>query len=122
MISAHSPTSSVLRSTRWWFASPASPLKKRPAPLTRTLRGLRAVALGDTRDDLFLGWEIAIKIAWAHPGLGADFLHRGLVEARAGKARLRGDEDFVAAVGLRLDVGATHEFVPCNNLERTFVR
>ena len=71
------------------------------------LRGVGAIAFGDARDDVFLRAEIAIEIARAHPGLGADFLHRGLVKARAGKAGLRRDENFVAAISLQLDVGAT---------------
>ena len=72
------------------------------------LRGLGAVALRDRRDDVFLGAEVAVEAARAHAGLGADFLHRGLMEARAGEASLRCDEDFVTAVGLKLDVGPSH--------------
>ena len=52
------------------------------------LRDLGAVALGDAGDHRFLGAEIAIEIARAHAGLGADLLHRGLVEARAHETAL----------------------------------
>jgi hypothetical protein len=74
----------------------------------KLLRGLGAVALHDAGDDVFLGAEIAVEIARTHPGLGADRLHRGLVEARAGKAGLRRCEDLVAAIGLQLGVGPAH--------------
>ena len=56
------------------------------------LRHLGAVALGDAGDQRFLGGEIAVEVARAHPGLGADFLHRGLV-----KARLRTKQRWAAA-------------------------
>jgi hypothetical protein len=38
------------------------------------------------------------------------------------KQLLRRREDFVAPVGLQLDVGAPHEIVPRNKIERTFIR
>ncbi len=86
------------------------------------LRGLGALALRDAGDDVFLGAEVAVEVARAHAGLRADLLHRGLVEPRPRKAGLRRREDFVAAVGLQLDVGAAHEIVPCDKIERTFIR
>ena len=64
------------------------------------LRHLGAVALGDAGDDRLLGGEVAVEVAGAHAGLGADLLHRGLVEAGADEAALRRVEDFVPAVGL----------------------
>ena len=76
------------------------------------LRRLGAIALGDAGDDLFLGAEVAIEVAGAHAGLGADFLHRGLVEAGTREARLRSSENFAAAVGRELDIGPAHEWCP----------
>jgi hypothetical protein len=69
---------------------------------------LAAVALRNPGDDRFLGREIAIEIAGAHPGFGADFLHRSLMKARAGEAALCRLKDLGAAVGLQLRVGAAH--------------
>ena len=86
------------------------------------LRGLGALALRDAGDDVFLGAEVAVEIARAHAGLRADLLHRGLVEPGPRKAGLSRREDFVAAVRLQLDVGAAHEIVPCDKIERTFIR
>src|SRR5213075_978317 len=86
MISAQSATSSRLRSTRCCCASAASPSKK-------------FSALSDARDDLFLGAEVAIEVTGTHAGLGADFLHRGLVEACTCEAGLRRCEDFAPAIG-----------------------
>ncbi len=74
-----------------------------------TLGSFGAVALADARDDRFLGGEIAVEVARAHAGFGADVLHRGLMEAGAGKAALGGVENLGAAVGLALDVWRTHE-------------
>ena len=51
------------------------------------LRHLGAVALGDAGDERFLGGEVAVEVARAHAGLGADLLHRGLVEAVRTKQR-----------------------------------
>ena len=68
------------------------------------LRDLGAVALGDAGDDRLLGGEIAIQVAGAHAGLGADLLHRGLMEAGAHKAALGGAEDLVPAVRLPLNI------------------
>ena len=86
------------------------------------LRGLGAVTLRDGGDDVFLGAEVAIEIAGTHSCLGADFLHRGLMEARARETGLRRDENFVAAVGRKLHIGPTHEIVPRSKKERTFIR
>ena len=44
------------------------------------LRGFGAVAFRDAGDDVFLGTEVSIEAARAHSGLGADLMHRGLVE------------------------------------------
>ena len=70
--------------------------------------GFRPIALADAGDQGFLGGEIAIEIARTHRGLRADLLHRGAVKARARKAALGGIENLQTAVGLPLDVGATH--------------
>ena len=72
------------------------------------LRHFGPVALGDPGDDRLLGAEVAIEIARAHAGLRADFLHGGLVEARARKADAGGVEDFGAAIGLQLGIGLAH--------------
>ena len=72
------------------------------------LRDLGAVALGDAGDERFLGGEIAIEVARAHAGLGADVLHRGAMEAGAHKAALRRGEDLGPAVRLLLFVSPTH--------------
>ena len=85
------------------------------------LRGLGAIALRDAGDDVFLGAEVAIEIARAHPGFGADLLHRGLMKARTGKAGLRRFEDLPSAVGLQLSISSTHEIVPRNKIKRTFI-
>src|SRR4029079_2899783 len=85
------------------------------------LRGLGAVALRDRRDDVFLGAEVAIEIARAHACLAADLLHRGLMEAGARETGLRGDEDFVAAIGRELDIGPAHRLCPAiKKSERSF--
>ena len=46
---------------------------------------LGAVALGDAGDQRLLGGEIAVEVAGAHPGFGADVLHRRAM--KAGSAR-----------------------------------
>src|SRR5262249_19950930 len=74
------------------------------------LRRLGAVALGDAGDDRFLGRKVAVEIAGAHLRLGADLLHRGLMEAGADETAFRRVEDFGPAVSLQLDVGVAHGF------------
>ena len=103
-----------MRSTKWWRASAAKVAKKSVVncALASCARDLGAVALGDAGDDRFLGREIAIDVAGAHPGLGADLLHRGLVKAHTGKAAPRRVEDFRAAVGMQLGVGLTQGIPP----------
>ena len=49
-------------------------------------RVLLALALGDGADDADFAGEIPVERARAHPGFGADLLHRGAVEAAAGEA------------------------------------
>ena len=53
------------------------------------LRHLGAVALGDAGDQRLLGGEIAVEIAGAHPGLGADVLHRRAMKARRARSTAR---------------------------------
>ena len=72
------------------------------------LRHLGAVALGDAGDHRLLGGEIAIQVAGAHAGLGADLLHRGLVEAGAHEAALGRAENLVPAVRLPLNIELIH--------------
>ena len=74
------------------------------------LRNLGAVPLGDTGDDRLLGGEITIQVAGAHARLGADLLHRGLMEAGADKAPLGCAENLVPAVGLPLNIKPIHGF------------
>ena len=52
--------------------------------------------------------KVAIEVAGAHAGLGADLLHRGLVEAGPDEAALGGAENFVPAVGLPLNIQLIH--------------
>ncbi len=75
-------------------------------------RHLGAVALCDAGDQRLLRGEIAIEVAGAHAGLGADLLHRRAMEARAHETALRSGQDLVAAVGLKLGVGPAHDGGP----------
>ena len=86
------------------------------------LRHLGAVALGDASDQRLLGGEVAVQVAGAHAGLGADLLHRGLMEAGADKAALRGAENLVPAVRLALNIETIHGFIASqrNENERSF--
>ena len=72
------------------------------------LRHLGAVALGDAGDQRLLRGEVAVEVARAHAGLGADVLHRGAVKPRAHEAALRGRQNLGAAVGLELGVRPAH--------------
>ena len=93
---------------------PSSTAKKpcERSALGEFLRNLGAIALGDASDQRFLGREVAVEIAGAHPGLGADVLHGGAMEAGTHEATLRRRKDFGAAVGLGLDIGATQSKPP----------
>ena len=59
---------------------------------------LGTIAFGDARNDRFLRREVAIQVAGAHPGFGANLLHRRLVKARASKTSPCRIEDFLPAV------------------------
>jgi len=73
------------------------------------LRGLGAIPFRDGCDDVFLGADVALAVACAHGGFGADSLHRRLMKAQACDTGLRRNENFVAAIGLQLDIGPAHE-------------
>jgi len=66
------------------------------------------VTLRDAGDQGLLRREVAVEVARAHAGLGADVLHGGAVEARAHEAALGRRKDLGAAVGLGLHVGTAH--------------
>src|SRR5262245_17505889 len=76
------------------------------------LRDLGAIALGDAGDERLFGGEIAVEIARAHAGFGANLLHGGAVKARAHKAALRRSQNLGATVRLKLGVSPAHDRDP----------
>ena len=101
-----------VRSTRWKPGQPGETGEevRRLIDRREIFDGLGAVPLADAGDDRLLGAEITVQIARAHARLGADLLHRGLMEAGAGETGLGRVEDFGAAIRLQLGIGATHDF------------
>ncbi len=75
-----------------------------------------ALGLRYRGDDGFLAAEIAVEVAGAHAGFGADVLHAGLVETGAREAGHRGGENplllRLACVRRCRDAGAS-SLPPC---------
>src|SRR5262249_29199404 len=75
---------------------------RRRGEVLQLLRELGAIALDDAGNQLLLRGEIDVESAGAHRSFTADVLHRGAVEAGAGKAQLGRVEDVLPAGALRV--------------------